>query len=97
MELPFVFHTANLGGLNYTADELVLTNTMVDYWTNFAHTGNPNGYINRTEKRPSKLLEWPQYRVDPSTGTKASNCLRFKAPNSEVSSYNKNTNILVTY
>ncbi len=97
MELPFVFHTANLGGLNYTADELVLTNTMVDYWTNFAHTGNPNGYINRAEKRPSKLLEWPQYRVDPSTGTKASNCLRFKAPNSEVSSYNKNTNILVTY
>ena len=43
VELPFVFHTAPLGGYNYTHDELILANTMVQYWTNFAHYGDPNG------------------------------------------------------
>ncbi len=82
VELPFVFHTASLGGLNYTASELVLTDSMVKYWTTFAHTGNPNPSTGGSE-----LPDWPQYRVDSNTGTKTSNCLKFRAPNSEVSSY----------
>ena len=43
VELPFVFHTATLGGFNYTQAELLLTDDMVHYWTNFAHHGDPNG------------------------------------------------------
>ncbi len=80
-----MFHTASLGGLNYTAPELALTDDMVKYWTNFAHTGNPNANLPNSG-HPSKLLEWPQYRVDPSTGTKLSGCLKFRAPGTEVTS-----------
>lgn len=41
-ELPFVFHTADQGGFNFTAQEELLSRGMVNYWTNFAHTSNPN-------------------------------------------------------
>ena len=43
VELPYVFHTATLDGFDYTPDELVLSDTLINYWTNFAHYGNPNG------------------------------------------------------
>ena len=43
VELPFVFHTVNLGGFNFTQAELQLADDMVQYWTNFAHYGDPNG------------------------------------------------------
>ena len=43
VELPYVFHTATLGGFHYTPDELVLSDTLINYWTNFARYGNPNG------------------------------------------------------
>ena len=43
-ELPYVFHTdISLLGFNYTSDELTMSSSMVQYWTNFAHYGNPNG------------------------------------------------------
>nr|XP_002733219.2 PREDICTED: crystal protein-like [Saccoglossus kowalevskii] len=63
-ELPFVFHTATNGGYNYTPDELVLTDTMLYYWTNFAHTGNPNN--GQTKKSATsyvhnRLQNWPEY------------------------------------
>ena len=38
-----MFHTATLGGFHYTPDELVLSDTLINYWTNFARYGNPNG------------------------------------------------------
>ena len=38
-----MFHTASLGGFNYTQAELQLSDDMVRYWTNFAHSGDPNG------------------------------------------------------
>ena len=43
VELPYVFHTATLGGFHYTPHELVLSDTLINYWTNFARYGNPNG------------------------------------------------------
>ena len=43
-ELPFVFHAAALPQFNHTQDELVLSGDMVQYWTNFAHYGNPNEF-----------------------------------------------------
>ena len=39
----YVFHTASLGGYKFTADEVVLSDTLIRYWTNFARYGNPNG------------------------------------------------------
>ena len=93
VELPFVFHTANMGGLNYTADELVLTNTMVEYWTNFAHQGNPNDFTKMGvaspvgHTHPKRLLSWPQYYVDTVTGTRKAACMKFKTPQSEVSPF----------
>ena len=62
VELPFVFHTAPLGGYNYTHDELILANTMVQYWTNFAHYGDPNGASSTTpsdEKQVCNVVSFP--------------------------------------
>eukprot|EP01114_Cavostelium_apophysatum_P018906 TRINITY_DN5943_c0_g1_i1.p1 TRINITY_DN5943_c0_g1~~TRINITY_DN5943_c0_g1_i1.p1 ORF type:complete len:531 (-),score=98.59 TRINITY_DN5943_c0_g1_i1:27-1619(-) len=53
-ELPFVFHSATDSGFNYTPEELILTDQMVLYWTNFAKTGNPNS-------GNAVQVQWPQY------------------------------------
>jgi len=39
-ELPFVFHTT--GNFSFTNEEEKLSNSMIDYWTNFAKSGDPN-------------------------------------------------------
>ncbi len=94
MELPFVFHTATLGGFNYTKDELQLSNNMLSYWTNFAHHGDPNGaavvgrgrrrrggrHYQQGQKGAGSLLTWPQYN-----GSDQGKCMRFKTPDSGVS------------
>ncbi|WP_371396465.1 carboxylesterase/lipase family protein [Fretibacter rubidus] len=51
-ELPFVFdsHEPILG---LSDEDEALTAVMVDYWTDFAKTGNPNG---------TALIDWPQYQ-----------------------------------
>jgi para-nitrobenzyl esterase len=61
-ELPFVFDSATVGGYYYTADEQVLSDEMVRYWGNFAHTSDPN-------KGPggSPALQWPLYQLDTMT------------------------------
>ena len=50
-EIPFVFNTHE-PILGLSDEDKVLTDVMVDYWTNFAKTGNPNG---------QNLLSWPEY------------------------------------
>jgi hypothetical protein len=59
MELFYVFNTwenATLGSGPFfsDADDAVQTN-MLQYWSNFAATGNPNG---------TELVEWPEYNAD---------------------------------
>lgn len=52
-ELQFVFHAPmNWFRGHFSGDELNLANAMMDYWSQFAHTGNPN----RQEG-----LAWPLY------------------------------------
>ncbi len=52
-ELQFVFHAPmNWFRSHFSGDELNLANNMMDYWSQFAHTGNPNA---------EKHLVWPLY------------------------------------
>ena len=55
-ELSYVFDNLNVVGIGWDDADRTLSETMADYWVNFARTGNPNG---------SGLPEWPAY--DPST------------------------------
>lgn len=52
-EIPFVFgHFGSPQRPPATSSDLVLSETMMTYWTNFAKTGNPNG---------AGLAIWPAY------------------------------------
>jgi acetylcholinesterase/cholinesterase len=57
-ELPFVFHNADKIGTSFTAEEEALSNTVIDYWVNFATYLNPNGNpaVAKGEVR------WPEFR-----------------------------------
>ncbi|MCK9634645.1 MAG: carboxylesterase family protein [Methylobacter tundripaludum] len=56
-ELPFVFHSADKIGGRFTAEEEVLSNTIIDYWVNFATYLNPNG-----DPAASPVgVRWPQF------------------------------------
>ncbi|XP_072043232.1 acetylcholinesterase-like [Amphiura filiformis] len=64
----FGFHfTPN--DFNMTDVEVEMTLKMIQYWTNFAKTGNPNiGTKNEEASSPAaKLLEWPQFTLDKRT------------------------------
>ncbi|ESO87838.1 hypothetical protein LOTGIDRAFT_72137, partial [Lottia gigantea] len=41
-EIPFVYQTASLAGFKYTPEELILSDLIIQYWTNFAKYGDPN-------------------------------------------------------
>ena len=77
VELPYVFHTAELSGFKYTAEELAMADLLVTYWTTFAHRGDPNPVsVN------SSAPYWPVYRQNYTTEMFAS--MKFKTPKSEV-------------
>ncbi|KAF2068395.1 hypothetical protein CYY_010279 [Polysphondylium violaceum] len=42
LELPYVFDTASQDGYTFTAAEQQLSLQLMNYWTNFAKSGNPN-------------------------------------------------------
>ena len=58
-DIPFVFQAADRTGYKYTREEIVLSKRLMEYWTNFAKYGNPNGLsknqiLNYNER-------WPKY------------------------------------
>ncbi|GIT23641.1 MAG: hypothetical protein CM1200mP40_33230 [Gammaproteobacteria bacterium] len=57
-ELAYVFDNLDLVGLGWDDADRQLSETVADYWVNFARTGNPNG---------PGLPEWPTYDASKDT------------------------------
>jgi carboxylesterase type B len=57
-ELPYLF--GNFLGRNVTENEINMSREMMSYWTNFAHTGNPNN------GRSVPDIKWPAYEYENS-------------------------------
>ena len=64
-DLAFVFGNTDKVGLDWQADDHALSAAMVEYWTNFARTGNPNG---------KGVPNWPEFNA----ATLATQLLRAK-------------------
>lgn len=74
-ELTYVFGAPLVGGLNhfvknYTKSEMLLSETTMIYWSNFARTGNPNeglendaNHASRQERSKYKIVEWTAYEA----------------------------------
>ncbi|XP_070541618.1 crystal protein-like [Ptychodera flava] len=75
-ELPFLFHSAPLGGFKFTKGEEVLSRSLMTYWTNFASTGDPNKRGEKKNSERGDFIEWPKY--DNSTNWQY---LHFLTPN----------------
>ena len=52
LELWYVFGTLDRDWRPYTPEDYALSETMIDYWTNYARTGDPNG---------GDLARWDKY------------------------------------
>lgn len=58
-DLGYIFHLSE-GGLTpefFTDEQEIVSMAMIDYWVNFAKTGNPS-------PPGSSLVEWPKYSKD---------------------------------
>uniref|UniRef100_P37136-2 Isoform H of Acetylcholinesterase n=1 Tax=Rattus norvegicus TaxID=10116 RepID=P37136-2 len=54
-EIEFIFGLPLDPSLNYTVEERIFAQRLMQYWTNFARTGDPN------DPRDSKSPRWPPY------------------------------------
>lgn len=72
-ELPFVFHLMEVHdpnlNLTLTAQEYALSQTIIQYWTNFAKFGNPNGNSSLSSPLTSSpssatIMNWPIWDVN---------------------------------
>jgi carboxylesterase type B len=74
--------------MDLIADETTLSQSLVDYWTNFAKTGDPNRAtldtdtttptIETSSSSTSALLNWPQYQIG------SDQVMHFATPNNYV-------------
>ncbi|XP_055955260.1 crystal protein [Patella vulgata] len=78
-EIPYVFQTASLAGFKYTPDEIVLSDLIIQYWTNFAKTGDPNKGMDDDKYYVQNAPVWPVY-----TKTAKYPILHFQTPASSV-------------
>ncbi|KAF5307776.1 hypothetical protein FQR65_LT06647 [Abscondita terminalis] len=74
-ELPYLFGAPLVGGFmyfgrNYTKSEVLLSETTMIYWSNFARSGNPNEpqeadgfHGSRQERSKLKNIEWTAYEA----------------------------------
>nr|XP_001810887.1 PREDICTED: neuroligin-4, Y-linked isoform X1 [Tribolium castaneum] len=69
-ELPYLFGAPLVGGFmhfvrNYTKSEVLLAETTMIYWSNFARTGNPNEPPEgaRQERNRFKNIDWTAYEA----------------------------------
>lgn len=53
-ERDYVFGSKKLAAPPYTADDVRISNAMIDTWIRFAATGNPNGGL---------ITNWPRYEI----------------------------------
>eukprot|EP00040_Diaphanoeca_grandis_P022620 m.121955 g.121955 ORF g.121955 m.121955 type:complete len:591 (+) comp28892_c0_seq1:164-1936(+) len=67
-EVPFVFH--NHANYTFSEEELKLTETFVEYWSNFARTGDVNGDVNldvdgemMSKASSATQLHWPMFNA----------------------------------
>ena len=66
-ELVFVF--GNTGDWEFTEEERAFSDTLIDAWTNFAHTGNPSEppqriATSRRALRQASPFDWPPFSND---------------------------------
>lgn len=90
-ELVYLFHTEWAGNYTFTPDEQVLSGQIMDYWTNFAKTGDPNGLARSLgsggRNGPRLTPLWPQYGPDGSWPY-----FRFQSPSGTVDTDYKKDN-----
>jgi para-nitrobenzyl esterase len=65
-ELPYVFDTHD-AWLSGDEADVALTDAIMDYWVNFARSGNPNG---------AGLLAWPRYNASSRLGLELGTSVR---------------------
>ena len=53
-EIPYVFADSKLSSAPYIADDVKISNAMLDAWVRFASTGDPNGGL---------ITNWPRYNT----------------------------------
>lgn len=59
-ELPFSFHNVALN-YTFTPAEAALSDAVVEYWSAFASTGDPNPELDPADARASEATSWPAF------------------------------------